>query len=657
MIIYDEHVDTFINQCLFPTTKTIGDIISELMKLKAGMVVSKSEVDSWENSLPEVAKALQDANIDGQCGVGVEYKIRLGKGRIDFLIYGADDKDRKNLVVIELKQWSSVGKSGKPNHVFAVTGPGGPEDKCHPSIQANGYVDQLRNFYTYVQDKDLQLHSCSYLFKMPQINEILLLDSDLFPIVTSSPAFLHNDVQKLIDFIKKYVKKPCDDKILYQIDHCDIRPSAHLSKALKEAIEGNDFFAYDEDQENAISEILFQVTDSLYYGDKRVIIIRGAPGTGKSVVAMNVLGKLIAPKKGPKYNAAYFAVNAAIRTLYGNELVKDDYKRNYLRTLFKYPTCLKDAAANEFDCGIFDESHRLFDFKGGVGMLKGTHLLERAINACRVSVFFVDGDQTVTSIDYGTESNIKMVAKKMHVKVIEGNDLELTTQFRCIGGYEYLAFIRNFLGYENKRNIFDIDKYDFQVKDSAKEVMDLIKQKDLEFQEQYCKDAGKLFNDMTISGRCRVVAGYTHYWNSKGQDRKGDKYDFDLDNHTFLAKWNLKCKKNGPNYSWLDDPLSVEEIGCIHTAQGLDFNYCGVIIGKDLRYDKVNKKLIFDKTMNAKSDRASQIRNCDDETAERLIRNTYNVLLSRGMKGTFVYCEDPDLQEYLKNNFILKKSK
>lgn len=655
MIIYDERVNTFVNQCLFPGVHSIGDIIAELMKLKAGLAVTKSEIDSWNHSLPEVAKALQQAGIDDQCGVGVEYKIRLGKGRIDCLIYGLDDNNKKNLVVIELKQWSSVGKSGKPNHVFAVVGASGPQDKCHPSIQANGYVDQLKNFYKYVQDEDLGLHSCSYLHNMPQINEVLLLDASLFPIVTSSPAFLHNDVQKLISFIKKYVKKPCDE-ILYQIDHSDIKPSAHLSKALKEAIEGNDFFAYDEDQENAISEILFQVTDSLYYGDKRVIIIKGAPGTGKSVVAMNVLGKLIAPKKGKKYNAAYFAVNAAIRTLYGNELVKDDYKRNFLKTLFKYPTCLKDAGADTFDCGIFDESHRLFDFKGGVGMSKGTHLLEKAINACRVSVFFVDGDQTVTSIDYGTESNIKAVAAKLHVKVIESDDLVLTTQFRCIGGSEYLTFIRNFLGYENNRNIFDLDKYEFEVKDTAKEVMDIIKKKDLEFQEQYIKAAGKLVNDHSISGRCRVVAGYTHNWVSKKQDRDGPDFDFDLDNHTFKAKWNLRCAKYGPNYSWLDDPLSTEEIGCIHTVQGLDLNYCGVIIGKDLRYDKVNKKLIFDKTMNAKTDTASQIKNVDDATAERLIRNTYNVLLSRGMKGTFVYCEDPDLQDYLKTHFTFKKS-
>ena len=384
MIIYDERVDTFVNHCLLPGTKSIGDIIAESMKTKAGMSVAKSEIDSWNHSLPEVAKALQKTKIDRQCGVGVEYKIRFGKGRIDCLIYGLDDEGKKNLVVIELKQWSSVNRSGKPNHVFAVVGASGPQDKCHPSIQANGYIDQLRNFYKYVQDEQLDLHSCSYLHNMPQINEVLLCDENLFPIVKTSPAYLKNDVKELIDFIDKYVKKPCDE-ILYQIDHSEIQPSAHLSKALKEAIEGNEFFAYDEDQENAISEILYQVKDSLYYGDKRVIIIKGGPGTGKSVVATNVLGKLIAPKTGKKYNAAYFAVNAAIRTLYGNELVKDNYKRNYLKNLLKYPTCLKDAGADTFDCGIFDESHRLFDFKGGVGMSKGTHLLEKVINACRVS--------------------------------------------------------------------------------------------------------------------------------------------------------------------------------------------------------------------------------------------------------------------------------
>ena len=653
MIIYDEKVHTFVDQCLNPGKQSIGDIIASLMWSKAGQAVSKSEVNSWNHSLPEVAKALSRTKVDGDCGVGVEYKIHLGKGRIDCLVYGLDDKGRKTVVVIELKQWSSVDKSGKPNHVFAVVGQSGPQDKPHPSVQASGYISQLKNFYQYVQEEKLELYSCSYLHNMPQINEIILMDQEAYPIVKTSPAFLHDDLQKLIDFIDRFVKKPCSE-ILFRIDHSEIKPSAHLSKALKSAIEGNDFFAYDEDQENAISEILFQVTDALFYNDKRVIIIKGAPGTGKSVVAFNVLGKLISPKKGPKRNAAYFAVNSAIRTLYGNELVNDDYTREYLKTLLKYPTVLKDAAADSFDCGIFDESHRFFDFKPGVGVRKGTHLLEKAINACRVSVFFVDGDQAVTSIDYATEENIKKVAKKLHVRVIEGKDLVLTTQFRCLGGSEYLAFVRNFLGFENDRTAFELHHYDFRVVDTASELMNLIKEKDLLFQEQYCEEKGKLVNDHSISGRCRIVAGYTHNWVSKKQDRDGPDFDFDLDNHTFKAKWNLRCAKYGAHYSWLDDPESVEEIGCIHTCQGLDMNYCGVIIGKDLRYDKVNHKLVFDKTMNAKTDTDSLIRKCDDETAERLIRNTYNVLLSRGMKGTFVYCEDPDLQEYLKTHFQLK---
>ena len=163
------------------------------------------------------------------------------------------------------------------------------------------------------------------------------------------------------------------------------------------------------------------------------------------------------------------------------------------------------------------------------------------------------------------------------------------------------------------------------------------------------KDAS--FNqNQTVSGKCRMVAGYTYDWVSKGLFRDGFKYDIVLDNGEFEAKWNLNCKEVGTRYSWLNDPKSVEEVGCIHTCQGLDLNYCGVIIGKDLQYS--DGHLVFHKENNAKTDRNSGIRNADDEDAMKLIRNTYYVLLTRGMLGTYVYCEDKGLRDYLKSMLI-----
>ena len=144
-----------------------------------------------------------------------------------------------------------------------------------------------------------------------------------------------------------------------------------------------------------------------------------------------------------------------------------------------------------------------------------------------------------------------------------------------------------------------------------------------------------------------MVAGYTYEWISKGQFRAGFDYDIILDNEEYMAKWNLRCNEVGTDYSWLNDPDSVKEVGCIHTCQGLDMNYCGVIIGKDLQYK--DGEIAYCKDQIAKSDRASGIRTADDAIAKKLIRNTYYVLLTRGMLGTYVYCEDEGLREYLKS--------
>ncbi len=282
-----------------------------------------------------------------------------------------------------------------------------------------------------------------------------------------------------------------------------------------------------------------------------------------------------------------------------------------------------------------DEAHRIFDYKSGIGLRSGTHVLDDIIRASRVNVFFIDSDQAVTAIDFATIDRIKDAAERMHSKVIEGDDLVLKSQFRITGGESYVSFIKSMLGYNNNTTSYKPEKYDFRVFDSAKEMQRAIAEKDALYN-----------NNQTVSGKCRLVAGYTYEWNSKGQFRDGPDFDVVLDSGDFEAKWNLQCNEVGSAYSWLNDPDSIYEVGCIHTCQGLDMNYCGVIIGKDLQYK--NGKLVFCKEQMADSDKTSGIKNADDEIAEKLIRNTYNVLLTRGMLGTYVYCEDEPLREYIR---------
>ena len=650
MIIYRKSAKEFIDECFKDNGETISSIVSNEMRNNGIFNFSASQINAWSNSLPAIAKVFKNSDIDNDVDVAIEYKINQSKNRIDVLVYGNDDSNKSNVVVIELKQWSQCSPTRKENYIHAFGG-GGENDYWHPSYQAYNYVNLLSNFNEYIQNNDIVLSACAYLHNMQNENELLIRDASIYPLVDNSPIFLKDDDKKLANFISKYVKHK-NTNILYEIEKSHIVPSKHLSDMLAAALKGNEFFSYDDYQANSVSEIVATVKDALHYNEKRVIIIRGGAGTGKSVVALNALGKLISPKKGDnKCNAAYVMVNAAPRFLYADELIKNDYKKVAIKNLFKYPTVFKNCAENDYDCIIVDEAHRIFDFKAGVGLKKGTHMLKQLLKASRVSVFLIDEDQAVTKDDYASIDIIKKIAEDCRIRVVEGDDLTLTTQFRVLGGENYISFIKYFLGYDvpqvkYKKN----SNYEFKVFDKANEMMKEIIEKDTRFLEV------DLNTGVAKSGKCRVVAGYCYNWNtpakngSKGEDRTSDYYDIRLDNGEFNAKWNLRCSSLGSEYSWLSDPDSTEEVGCIYTCQGLDLNYCGVIIGKELKYR--NRKIIYDKSEHANTDLASGITNLDDEKAKRLIMNTYNVLLTRGMLGTYVYCEDEELRDYLKSLII-----
>ena len=618
MIVYDGSCEHFIRDCLDPSSDHIEDKVKERMD-SLHVQPGDSEYKSWSKSLPALAKVLRDNNIPNDAEVGVEYTIKGNKHRLDAIICGKNEKNAERAVIVELKQWSAVSRTDKPYYVHTVGGKG-DDDYWHPSYQAANYAGIIKNFYEYVQDSHMEIKSCSYLHNMPSFNFEILGDELFFPGVRESPVFLQGDEKKLGNFIKDVIKQSSEG-LLGRIDRSPLRPSPKLSEMLHDAITGNDFFSYSDEQADAVSTIVKIARDSHKYGEKRTIIIKGRPGTGKSIVAINVLGQLNAPYDGHKsFFAAYFTCNSAPRMLFTKKLVDDDIKKAFIKELFKHPLALKGVGTNLVPCALFDEAHRMYNWKGGTGLRKDERLIERCIMASRVSVFFIDEDQAVTVHDYLTTDKLKEIADRCGSRVIDGPTL--STQFRVLGGDNYLRFIRAILGYGDTFPPSGFEDYDFRVFDSAVEMRDELRK----------------MNDKY--GDSRMVAGYTYEWITKGDYDSG--YDIVLDNGDFKARWNMQ--KN--DYSWLYDPESFEDVGCIHTCQGLDMQYCGVIIGKDVRYE--NGKVIFDQNMIARSDHSSGIRSCkDSELAIRLIRNTYNVLLTRGMRGTFIYCEDRALRDYI----------
>jgi hypothetical protein len=331
------------------------------------------------------------------------------------------------------------------------------------------------------------------------------------------------------------------------------------------------------------------------------------------------------PISGKVYNAVYTTANAAPRNMFEKILEQEGKGSNILTNILKSPAVFGRSSEFDFDCVLVDEAHRIYKWKFGIGVPNTVDILDKIFYASRVNVFFIDEEQAVTDKDFATIERIKEYAVKYKSQIIEGPKLSLTTQFRVLGGDRYIKFVKQFLGYENTDLKYIFRNYDFRVFDNPSVMREELRKK----------------ND--LMGNCRMIAGYTYEWTGNQSERTNNDFHIQLEGG-FKAKWNLK--KNG-NYSFVSDEDSFDEVGCIHTIQGIDLNYAGVIIGKDLTFN--GKELVFDKKKNAKSDKTSGIRTASDELAKRLIRNTYNVLLTRGIHGTYVYCEDKALSNYLKS--------
>ena len=353
---------------------------------------------------------------------------------------------------------------------------------------------------------------------------------------------------------------------------------------------------------------------------KRVYIVKGGPGTGKSVVAVNLLAELT----NRDQLCQYVSKNSAPRNVYVAKLT-GTLTKGRIHNLFKSSGSYVDVPKNYIDTLIVDEAHRLNE-KSGMMSNVGENQIKEIINAAKCSIFFIDEHQRIHIKDIGSVEEIKKQAMLFGAEIYEN---ELVSQFRCNGSDGYLAWIDNVLGIRETANytLEGID-YDFHVLDDPKVLRDTI----IELNRP--------------SNRARILAGYCWEWPKKEQNNP-NYHDIKIGD--FGISWNLSSTS-----TYAIDKDSVYQAGCIHTAQGLEFDYVGVIIGNDLRYE--NGRVITDYTARAKSDRSihgiKAMAKEDPEKAEKLadeiIRNTYRTLLTRGMKGCYVYCTDPGLREYLK---------
>lgn len=623
MIIYRNTKGGFINDV---RDNIIADKIVEAFAVQGLAKRSESEVRSWANSLQFMRNAIDDHEIDDSCDIAIEYQVPLTSKRVDFLIAGVDSNHHNNIIVVELKQWEDSGKTSRADIVTAFVG-GNTRAVTHPSYQAYSYAKIIENFNEEVSKHDIHLYPCAYLHNYKEQNRPNI-DCTLYrTAIELAPVFLHNDTAKLRNFIKHYIHQKDGIDLLMKIENGKLKPAKALQDSLVSMLQGNTEFYLIDEQKVTYETIKRLVANCLKVNNrdkKFTVIVEGGPGTGKSVVAIQLLCNLI--QQG--FSANYVTKNSAPRNVYFAKLRGQNYKASYISNLFRGSGSYVDSPKNCFDCLIADEAHRL-QMKSGMFQNLGEAQIKEIIHASRVSVFFIDEKQVVTTSDVGSIELIKRYAAQEGSMVIAGSEYNLTSQFRCNGSDGYLAFLDQVLYNQGDATSFEID-YDIQLFNDACAMREALRKKN------------------ALNNKSRMLAGYCYNWQSKNDL---SKIDIVLPGG-FAAQWNF-----ANTATFAIDENSFEQVGCIHTSQGLEFDYVGVIIGKDLIYK--DGKVLTDYTQRARTDTSLKgIKTTHNyELADRIIRNTYRTLLSRGQKGCYVYCEDHALYDYFSKILAIIKNK
>ena len=617
MIVYDGVKSDFLHSV---EADTIALEIEQKILEKMGKHTVANEFLSWENSMQYMYKVMNDPEIPEDAGIAIEFNIPQTAKRVDFMVSGYDSVGNPGMVIVELKQWSKLELVENTETLVETYTGNALRKVVHPSYQAWSYAQLITDYNSAVQDRHIHLAPCVFLHNYSRMDNDPL-DDDRYEAYTSeAPAFTKGQVGDLREFIKKCVKNGDKKEVLYMVDHGVIRPSKSLQNAIASMIKGNEEFIMIDEQRVVYEEIIKLSTKSQKDHKKRTVICTGGPGTGKSVIAVRLLAELT--QRGQFVQ--YVSKNSAPRQVYAEKL-KGKVRKSSVDNMFKGSGMYTEVGNNMVHTLLADEAHRLNE-KSGLFHNKGENQIKEIIHAAGCSVFFIDESQRVTMDDIGSVDEIRKWAQAEGSEVTE---MELVSQFRCNGSNGYLALVDDLLEIRETAN-YNLDGLDYEVRlcDDPADVQRIIIEKNRE------------------SNRARILAGYCWKWPTETRKNSGFH---DIKIGDFSISWNLD---DGQAFAISEN--SVNEAGCIHTTQGLEFDYVGVIMGDDIRYE--NDHVVTDFTKRASTDQSikglkKMYKENPDEAlarADEIIKNTYRTLMTRGMKGCYIYCTDPGMREYIR---------
>lgn len=616
MILYSSRVSDFIENI---NNNKISNILEKTKQKELYEGTTLSEKQSWEKSLKYMSEILRQTSIPKDCTVSLEYNLPMTSSRIDFMLCGYDNANKKNVLIVELKQWSKVNQIENSDILLETYIGNGLKKVVHPSYQAWSYKMLLKDFNQNIQENNIIVDACSILHNYIPNNNDPIIDNKFIELIKEVPIFFQNDEDKIIELINKKFFYGDNLSIIQEIDSSKLLPSKSLQENIDKLLKGNKEFKLIDNQMIIYDELLSTIKKE----EKNVIIVEGGPGTGKSVIAINLLANLTNQGK----LCQYVSRNTAPRVIYGAKL-KGTLNKTSIDNLFKTSGAYTETDKDIFDVLIVDEAHCLTE-KSGLFNNFGENQIKEIIRSSKSAIFFIDEKQKVHLNDIGTKNEIKKWATSLNANIVE---FKLESQFRCNGSDNYLKFIDYLLGitsdYVGKIN------YDISVCNTPQELESIIKIKNAE------------------NNKSRIVAGYCWNWN-KDEINNTDYHDIQIGDYGI--SWNLGSKQTFA----IDE--SVNEAGCIHSVQGLEFDYVGVIIGEDLYFK--NAKVCTDFQNHASSDpsfkgikkmyKENEI--MAREISDTIIKNTYRVLLTRGIKGCYIYCVNEKLNNYFKEQINIYK--
>ncbi|MGW0414616.1 DNA/RNA helicase domain-containing protein [Streptomyces collinus] len=580
---------------------------------------SAAEVRSWERSIPALAAALNDAGL-GEVEIMLEYALPLNSKRADAVLAGVHPvTGEPSYVVVELKQWSQAEPDEDDPALCRIDAYAHPV--LNPVEQVRRYCEYLVNFNGAVAEHPHRVSGVAYLhnateFGVGGLRAIELDDRGQMFTGERRGEFIKHLRAKLSD-------KAAGARAADELQAGKTVPSRQLMAVAAQEVREREQFVLLDEQQVAYRLVLNAVRKARQSDHKEIVVITGGPGTGKSVIALSLLGELYRQGVPALHATGSQSFTKTMRKIAGS-------RKREVQDLFKYFNSFMTTEKNALDVLICDEAHRIRETSANrftsAAHRTGRRQIDELIDVARVPVFLLDEHQVVRPGEMGTVEDIKAAAA---AKGLQCRVVPLESQFRCGGSDAYLRWVVRLLGLQPGGPVVwePDDRMQLLVADSPGELEAFL-------ESRRAQGYG-----------ARMSAGYCWRWSP--EPRPGAPLPADVVIGEWARPWNLRGDRSvsgaPPSALWATDPAGFGQVGCVYTAQGFEYDWSGVIIGPDLVWR--GDRWITDRTQS--KDPVFK-KSTSDADVDRLIRNTYKVLLTRGMIGTIVYSTDPETREKLR---------